>query len=66
MAAAGGLESLRPFASGRALASLGLVEPRAFAAAFEAFVAAPDDGLSWVTLWSALSIEAFLRARDSS
>jgi hypothetical protein len=65
MDAAGGLESLRPLASGRALASLGLVEPAAFAAAFERFVATPDDGISWVALWSALSIEAFLRARPS-
>jgi asparagine synthase (glutamine-hydrolysing) len=66
MVAAGGLESLRPLASARALASLGLVEPKAFAAAFDAFVAAPEDGLAWVTLWSALSIEAFLRGREPS
>ena len=66
MAAAGGLESLRPLASGRALAALGLVEPKAFAAAFDAFAAAPDEGRSWVALWSALSIEAFLRGRGSS
>jgi len=65
MDAAGGLESLRPLASGRELASLGLVEPPAFAAAFETFVAAPDDGIRWVALWSALSIEAFLRGRPS-
>jgi asparagine synthase (glutamine-hydrolysing) len=65
MDAAGGLESLRPLSSGHALAALGLVEPEAFAEAFERFVATPDDGISWVGLWSALSIEAFLRGRAS-
>lgn len=64
MNAAGGLESLRSLASGRALASLGLVEPRPFTAAFEQFVAAPEDGVSWMALWSALSVEAFLRGRE--
>lgn len=63
MDAAGGLESMRSLASGRALASLGLVEPRPFTAAFEHFVAAPEDGASWMALWSALSVEAFLRGR---
>ena len=61
--AAGGLEALRPLSSGRELAALGLVEPKPFAAAFERFVATPEDGVSWVSLWSALSVEAFLRAR---
>ncbi len=61
--AAGGLASLRPLASGRELGALGLVEPAAFAAAFEQFVADPDDGLSWVSLWAALAVEAFLRGR---
>ena len=63
--AAGGLESLRPLASGRELASLGLVEPGPFATAFDRFVATPDDGESWVCLWSALAVEAFLRGRRS-
>ena len=61
--AAGGLESLRPLASARELASLGLVEPGPFAAAFDRFVASPEDGESWVCLWSALAVEAFLRGR---
>jgi asparagine synthetase B (glutamine-hydrolysing) len=63
MDAAGGFASLRSLASGRALASLGLIEPGPFAAAFEHFVAAPEDGVSWMALWSALSVEAFVRGR---
>jgi asparagine synthase (glutamine-hydrolysing) len=65
VASAGGLEELRPLASGRELAALGLVEPRPFATAFDAFVADPSDGHAWVSLWSALAVEAFLRARRS-
>jgi asparagine synthetase B (glutamine-hydrolysing) len=61
--AAGGLEALRPLASGRELASLGLVEPRELRAAFDRFVTEPEDGVSWVGLWSALAVEAFLRGR---
>lgn len=61
--AAGGLESLRPLASGRELASRGLVERRPFTNAFDRFVAAPEDGESWMSLWAALSVEAFLRGR---
>ena len=61
--AAGGFASLRHLGSGRELASLGLVEPRDFSAAFERFVAEPEDGVSWVNLWSALAVEAFLRGR---
>lgn len=63
MVAAGGLESLRRLSSGRELAALGLVEPKAFSEAFDRFVATPDDGESWVSLWSALAVEAFLRGR---
>lgn len=61
--ATGGLASLDALGHGRALAALGLVEPAAFRSAYERFVATPDDGRSWVTLWSALSVEAFLRGR---
>lgn len=60
---AGGLESLRPLRSMRELASHGLIEPAAFAAAFDRFVAAPDDGEAWALLWAPLAIEAFLRGR---
>jgi asparagine synthetase B (glutamine-hydrolysing) len=59
--AAGGLESLRPLASMRELASLGVVDPAAFAVAFDRFVAAPHEGEHWVTEWPALAVEAFLR-----
>jgi asparagine synthase (glutamine-hydrolysing) len=62
---AGGFASLRPLASGRELASLGLVEERAFEAAFDEFAATPEDGVSWVGLWSALAVEAFLRGRKT-
>ena len=63
MEAAGGLERLRPLASARELAALGLVEPKPFAEAFEAFVADPSDPACWVSLWSALAVESFLRGR---
>jgi asparagine synthetase B (glutamine-hydrolysing) len=59
----GGLESLRPLASMREQASLGLVDPIPFAAAFERFVASPDDGEAWVLVWAPLAVEAFLRGR---
>lgn len=62
--AAGGLRALLPLASARALASLGLVEPEPFGAAFERFASAPDDGLAWVALWPVLAAEAFLRGRQ--
>jgi asparagine synthetase B (glutamine-hydrolysing) len=61
--AAGGLESLRPLASVRELASLGLVEPAPFTAAFEKFVAAPQESEPWVVVWPVLAVEAFLRGR---
>lgn len=63
--AAGGLASLRPLASMRELSSLGLVSPAAFAAAFDRFVATPDDGEAWVLLWPPLAVEAFLRRQAS-
>lgn len=61
--AAGGLAQLGPLASGRELASFGLIEPAPFRAAFERFVADPEDGESWCMLWAALATEAFLRGR---
>jgi hypothetical protein len=61
--AAGGLASLRPLASMRELASMGLIDPPAFAVAFERFVAAPEDGEAWASLWSPIAVEAFLRGR---
>lgn len=63
--AAGGLESLRPLATMRELALLGLVDPSAFAVAFERFVAAPEDGEAWMSLWAPLAVEAFLRGRTT-
>ncbi len=60
--AAEGLEAMRELSSGEELASLGLVEPGRFRAAFDAFIAAPDDGPSWMTIWPALCVERFLRA----
>lgn len=63
MEAAGGLERLRPLASGRELARLGLVEPKPFAEAFDSFAADPSNPHCWVSMWSALAVEAFLRGR---
>ena len=62
--AAGGLASLRPLASMSDLAALGLVDPKAFAAAFEQLLARPDDGASWARCWPPLAVEAFLRGRS--
>jgi asparagine synthetase B (glutamine-hydrolysing) len=61
--AAGGLESLAPLASVRELAAYGLIAAKPFRAAFEYFLARPDDAGSWVSLWSPLAVEAFLRGR---
>jgi asparagine synthetase B (glutamine-hydrolysing) len=58
-----GLERMRDLASADELASLGLVEPQPFRRAFEAFLAAPDEGPPWMTTWAALGVERFLRAR---
>jgi asparagine synthase (glutamine-hydrolysing) len=57
--AGGGFAALRDLAGVPELAQLGLVEPRLFRKAFEAFVANPDDG--WGEVWSALAVEAFLQ-----
>lgn len=61
--AAGGLDSLRDCATMTNLAKLGVVKRSAFADAFDAFVASPDDGEAWTTLWPTLCVEAFLRER---
>jgi len=61
--AAGGFQSLRELATATHLADLGLVDRRAFGDAFGDFVAAPSDGAAWTTIWPALCVEAFLRAR---
>ena len=63
--AAGGFEALRPLASMRELSALGLVDPQRFAAAFERFAAAPQDGEPWLVVWPALAVEAFLRGEAS-
>ncbi|HVM69359.1 MAG TPA: asparagine synthase C-terminal domain-containing protein [Gaiellaceae bacterium] len=57
-----GLEGMRELADARELAALGIVEPRPFREAFDAFVAAPDEGPPWMTIWPALCVERFLRA----
>lgn len=62
VAAAGGLEAWRDLASCDELAELEFVDVQQFRRAFEAFVAAPDEGLPWMTLWPALCVERFLRA----
>jgi len=59
--ASGGFAALRPLANLSELASLGLVEPASFGAAFDAFAVRPEDG--WGDVWPALAVEAFLRGR---
>jgi asparagine synthase (glutamine-hydrolysing) len=63
--AAGGFEALRPLASVTELAALDLARPAAFREAFEAFAARPEDpdGDGWESVWPALAVEGFLRAR---
>lgn len=61
--AVGGFEALKPLASVRRLAELGIVDPVAFAAAFDEFSAAPDAGEPWVVVWPALAVEAFLEGQ---
>lgn len=63
VAAAGGFEGMRPLARMTALADLGLVEPRAFAAAFEELSARPRESYGWGDVWPALAVEAFVRGR---
>jgi asparagine synthase (glutamine-hydrolysing) len=60
----GGLARFRDLAGATRLEALGLVEPTAFRAAFEAFVASPDDALAWATVFPALAMEAYLRAEE--
>jgi hypothetical protein len=73
--AAGAEPRLRDLSSLERLASLGLVEPDAFRAPFDAWLRTlvrgerleldPTDG-TWDQIWPLLSAEAFLRARDAS
>ena len=46
----------------RELASLGLVDADVFSRVFERFIAAPEDGWAWVSLWPPLAVEAFFRS----
>ena len=64
--AAGGFDVLRPLVSVTELASLGLVDPRVLAEAFDAFERAPDDGEHWGNVWPVLAVEGFLRARSEA
>lgn len=63
LAASGGVDALRPLASGRELAALGLVDSRRLLDAFAAFEHALGDGEHWGNVWPVLAVEAFLRAR---
>jgi hypothetical protein len=58
IAANGGLDVVRPYASVERLADAGLVEPSAFMRDFERF-----DADAWTMHWPVLATEAFLRAR---
>lgn len=62
--ALGGFEALRPLARVPRLAALGLAWPGPFGEAFEELARAPLDSEGWATVWPALAVEAFLRARD--
>lgn len=58
IAANGGLDAVRPYASVERLADAGLVEPRAFMRDFDRW-----DADAWTMHWPVLASEAFLRAR---
>jgi asparagine synthase (glutamine-hydrolysing) len=60
--AAGGAARLRDLASLSRLVELGIVTPTHSASTFEAFAGAPCEAESWLALWPALAVEAFLRA----
>ena len=64
---AGGFEPLRSLASVAQLGALGLVEPRAFRKAFDAFVATASESTcnGWGTVWPVLAVEAFLATREA-
>jgi asparagine synthetase B (glutamine-hydrolysing) len=55
-------ERLGPLANATELGALGIVHPKRFQTAFDAWAAAGPDR-DWDELWPALLIEAFLRAR---
>jgi len=60
--AAGGFPALADLARMEALHDLGLVEPRAFAAAYDELARTALDTDQWILLWPALAAEAFARA----
>jgi asparagine synthase (glutamine-hydrolysing) len=67
IAATGGFSELRPLATVKELASLGIVEPKPFREAFDEFERAPtEEGMGWESVWPALAVEAFLRGRQLS
>jgi asparagine synthase (glutamine-hydrolysing) len=59
VAALGGFGALRPLAEARTLGDLGLVEPRASLANFDALARSPKNGRLWTMMWPVLAVEAF-------
>jgi asparagine synthase (glutamine-hydrolysing) len=64
LAAAGGLGAFEDLAKMRALADLGIVEPRPFRESFARFVRGEDD--YWLSVWPALACEAFALGAEGS
>ncbi|MDF2692264.1 MAG: Asparagine synthetase [Labilithrix sp.] len=62
----GGFESFCHLTTMERLAALGLVIPAKFTEAFDELARAPMTSYGWWAVWSALCVESFLRARDSS
>jgi asparagine synthase (glutamine-hydrolysing) len=62
--AAGGFGALRPLATVRILADLGMVEPKPFLAAFDEWARLSRD-YDWMQVWPVIAIEGFLRAREA-
>jgi asparagine synthase (glutamine-hydrolysing) len=61
----GGLGQLRDLASMSVLGEMGIVEPRAFRRSFERAVKDGHRSSEWLRPWSALTVEAFVRAHSA-
>lgn len=56
--------ALLDLTTGGELERYGIVQKQRFAAVAREFVRSPRDPFAWTTIWPALTVEAFLRARD--
>lgn len=64
--AADGVRTIEDLADFRELAALELVDPAKARSVVRGLVAEPETTEGWSTLWPALAVEAFLRARENA